>query len=1108
MRTRRPPSLRILTATLSLGTALCLVTSAGATFESGHVRPLALSPDGSRLFAVNTPDHRLEIFDVTPGGLVHAGSVSVGLEPVAVAARTDDEVWVVNHLSDSVSILDVGSTPTRVTRTLLVGDEPRDLVFAGPTDGAGHFERAFITTARRGQNSPIDPLLTAEGTPRALVWVFDTTNLGTSLEGTAETILELFGDTPRALAATADGSTVYAAVFHSGNQTTALSEGAVCNGGSGAGACALDGIQIPGGLGGALVPGGLPAPNLNTQGINGPEVGLIVKLNRSNGLWEDELGRNWTNAVRFDLPDLDVFSIDADAGTPVETASFAHVGTILFNMLVNPANGKLYVTNTEARNEVRFEGPGILGTTVRGRLHEARITVLDGTNVDARHLNKHITALPLGYATNPMPAAVEDSSLATPMGMALSSAGTLYVAAFGSSKIGILDSAAIENDTFVPSPASHIELSGGGPSGLVLDEANGKLYVLTRFDNAVKEIDTASATETAAHSLHSPEAEVVKDGRRILYDARFTSSNGESSCSSCHVFGDFDSLAWDLGNPDDVVAPNPNPFFSIGTGVPFHPMKGPMTTQTLRGMDDHGPMHWRGDRTGGNATPAGDPLDEKLAFEAFNLAFEGLIGRDEGEIPEADMSDFADFILHVKLPPNPIKSLDNQDSPAEATARALWFGRTTDVVNNCNGCHELNATQGFFGGNGGSSFENETQEFKVPHLRNIYQKIGMFGMPGIPFLSVPVAGRQHQGPQVRGFGMLHDGAIDTVFHFFRATVFSLSETEQLQLEQFAHAFDTTYAPIVGQQATLTSTNGATVGPRIDLMIARALAPFDLVNQPGATECDLVVKGNVAGEARGFLMNPVGMFEADRLFDPSLSDGALRALAVGGQELTYTCVPPGAGLQIGIDRDGDGSFDRDETDAGTDPADPSSFPGATNDSMLIGDRIQIQNRAPDDEQKNKIVLVSKDPTITTPPPGGPNDPRCGADPIGTVKSRLQVSSATSGQSHLTDLPCQNWALLGSTANPRGYRYKDPQLDDGTVKSVVWRNGKVWKAALRGKGPSVLDYDLKVAVSEGEVTASFRSGLERLCIACTAPLGQDGILGKLFRGRTCPAPPSCS
>ena len=63
--------------------------AAFTTFESGQVRPLAMSPDGTRLFAVNTPDNRLEVFTLGGGGLTHSGSVSVGLEPVAVAARSD-----------------------------------------------------------------------------------------------------------------------------------------------------------------------------------------------------------------------------------------------------------------------------------------------------------------------------------------------------------------------------------------------------------------------------------------------------------------------------------------------------------------------------------------------------------------------------------------------------------------------------------------------------------------------------------------------------------------------------------------------------------------------------------------------------------------------------------------------------------------------------------------------------------------------------------------------------------------------------------------------------------------------------------------------------------
>src|SRR5262249_53069203 len=255
----------LLLAPMRPGTASASGSPSGSfvNFESGQVRPLALSPDGTRLFAVNTPDDRLEIFDVGAAGLTHTGSVPVGLEPVAVAARSDDEVWVVNLLSDSVSIVDVSTRPARVTRTLLTCDEPRDIGFAGPGGN-----RAFVTTARRGQNCPVDAQLTTPGLGRAVVQVYDATALAAdlTLEGTPLTNLVLFGDTPRALARSTDGGTVYAAVFHSGNQTTALNEGVVCNGGANAPPC-------------GPFPGGLPAPNVNIENIPGPEVGLIAKPN-------------------------------------------------------------------------------------------------------------------------------------------------------------------------------------------------------------------------------------------------------------------------------------------------------------------------------------------------------------------------------------------------------------------------------------------------------------------------------------------------------------------------------------------------------------------------------------------------------------------------------------------------------------------------------------------------------------------------------------------------------------------------------------------------------------------------------------------------------------
>ncbi|MBI3784902.1 MAG: hypothetical protein HY270_16035 [Deltaproteobacteria bacterium] len=927
----------LLTLLLSIPAGL-QAASPFTTFESGEVRPLATSADGTKLFVADTPDNRLEIFNVAgDGSLTHSSSLAVGLEPVAVAVRSATEVWVVNHLSDSVSIVDVSTAPARVVRTLLVGDEPRDIVFAG-----GGANRAFITTAHRGQNSPVDPQLTVPGVGRADVWVFDADALGGSLGGTPLTILTLFGDTPRALAVSPDKSTVYAAVFHSGNQTTAINETVVCNGGSSAPPCVVQGVTIP---------GGLPGPETNFEGWMRPETGLIVRYNPQTFAWEDRLERNWSSAVRFFLPDRDVFAIDANASPPIQSASFSGVGTILFNMAVNPVSGKVYVSNTEARNEVRFEGPGHFGgSTVRGHLHEARVTVLDGMNVLPRHLNKHID-----YSAVPSPLGTRSRSLAIPNAMAVSSDGTtLYVAAFGSGKVGVFSTAEIEGDSFTPSAAEQITVPGGGPCGLALVESSNRLYVTNRFDDSVSVIDLGTRREVQHISLNNPEPFAVINGRRFLYDASFTSSNGEASCASCHVFGDFDSLGWDLGNPDDVKTPNPNPFRvgPIGS-ADFHPMKGPMTTQTLRGMNTHGPMHWRGDRTGGS-DGGGDPLDESQAFKKFNVAFAGLLGRS-GKLTDDEMQAFTDFILQVTLPPNPIRNLDNSLTASQQAGRTFYFNNPVDGGLRCNGCHVLNASAGSFGTDGFSSFEGETQHFKIPHLRNLYQKVGMFSAATLPGFA---------GDQIRGFGFLHDGSVDTVLRFLNAGVFNFpgGDPQRRQVEDFVMAFDSNLAPVVGQQITLSSSNALTVGPRIDLLIARA----------AAGECDVVVKGVIAGEPRGAYRTAAGTFQLDRAADAPLSDSAMRALAsTPGQELTYTCVPPGSGVRSGVDRDDDTVFDSDERDLGTNPDNAASLPAAAvncaGSVVLRGASIRINsNQLPAGDErltlKAEWVVVPQSPAV--------------------------------------------------------------------------------------------------------------------------------------------------
>jgi DNA-binding beta-propeller fold protein YncE len=876
-------------ATLDLISASTVIN-----FESGHVRPLAKSADGTRLFAVNTPNNMLEIFDITKQGLQFSSRVSVGIDPVAVAVRNQTEVWVVNHLSDSVSIIDIAQKPPRVVKTLLVGDEPRDIVFAGTGK-----QRAFITTAHRGQNSPYGPArlpdnpseATTAGIGRADVWVFDTSNTGSGIGGQQETIITVFTDTPRALAVSPDKSTVYVAGFLTNNQTATIPEGAVCNGGITSLACVLNDNSS--------AVGGLPAPNINQQNIPQRETGLIVRFNKTSAKWEDELGRDWSAQVNFDLPDKDVFAINADANPPIEFAAFTSVGTTLFNMIVNPKNGKVYVSNTEANNEIRFEGTRTSTdfTTVNGHAHESRISILSRSSgvstVLSRAINKHID-----YSQIPAPAGVKEKSLAIPTAMAITNDGkTLYLAAFGSSKIGIFDTEKLENNSFVPNADKHIPVTGGGTSGLILDEEKQRLYVMNRFDNSISIVEIASKTESAHLSLFTPEPANIIAGRHFLYDANFSSSNGEASCASCHIFGDFDNLAWDLGDPEAEVLSNPNLNGPVPALLNYHPLKGPMTTQSLRGLSNQGPLHWRGDRTA--ARSGGDALDSHAAFKEFNIAFLGLLGRTE-LISEDEMTSFADFMLSVTYPPNPNRPLDNSFTAKQKAGRDFFFNVESTPLGviglTCNQCHVIDAKKGFFGSNGLMSFEGETQDFKIAHLRNLYQKIGMFGMSSVNS-GIFSGGDKHMGEQIKGFGFIHDGSVDTVTRFHQSSVFNFKggEAQRDNVEQFMYAMDSNMKPIIGQQVTLNKTNKTAVLARIELLFARM----------DAGDNEVIIKGIDAGVIFGGVRLPNGTFQRDDIKQAPISQNELLKLAESdAQELTFTAVPLGSSRRMGVDYDDD------------------------------------------------------------------------------------------------------------------------------------------------------------------------------------------------------------
>jgi hypothetical protein len=283
------------------------------------------------------------------------------------------------------------------------------------------------------------------------------------------------------------------------------------------------------------------------------------------------------------------------------------------------------------------------------------------------------------------------------------------------------------------------------------------------------------------------------------------------------------------------------------------------------------------------------------------------------------MDAFTDFILEVIYPPNPLRNLDNSETASQAAGRDFFTNSSpSDQIGACIDCHAIDPNgnptadiPGFFGATGDSAFVFQAQAFKFPHLRNLYQKVGMFGVAELPDL-FPQA-HEHQGDQVRGFGFTHEGSFDTTFRFHSLLGFSnvifpggfdfspAGNVQREEVDDFLMVFPTNLAPIVGQQLTLRANAGVDVTQRILLLEARA----------ELGECDLVAKGSRRGAALGFLYLGGGLYRAASAAAPPVTSAMLRALADGGQPITYTCAPPGSGVRIGLDRDEDGILDADE-----------------------------------------------------------------------------------------------------------------------------------------------------------------------------------------------------
>jgi YVTN family beta-propeller protein len=653
----------------------CVVSAQTAfvNFEIAPVHGLEITPDGSKLLATNTADGRLEVFTLGAGLPVYAGSIPVGLEPVSVRARTSTEVWVVNQVSDTVSIIDL---PTmNVVATLKPGNEPCDVVFVG----SGAAQRAYVSVSREN-----------------LLRVFNPSN-----RSAAPTTVALQGMCPKALAT--DGARVFAAFWEAGNRSTVAPRSIVDDP---TGPWLGQNPPPSVGSGGAS---GTFSPPLNPALPPGPPSSLILNREGNPGNYKDQANVVWDSKVPWALQEHGIAIYTPSAGT---TTYGQNINNVNMALAIQPGNGKVSTLGHHLTNYVRFEPNhrSVFGRSFFGFFDPANPPGPTGApGAGVADLNSHLYAngVSLPYTTNPTPAQV-NLSVADPRAIAWRDASNAYIASMGTNLVVRISATGARQSTVAV---------GKGPVALAYDPARSRLYVLNRFDGAVTSINTSNDSVVGAVPFFDPTPSALKPGRDLFYNARLTSKLGIVSCNSCHVDTRSDMQSWDAGDPSgsmktfDVECESGGGI--SGVCADFHPLKGPMMTQNLADTVGVGPLHWRGDR------------EDVLAFSG---GFPGFLGSAAPSV--AQMQTLQALFASLTREPNPYRTITDALPTSvagftgdPANGQALFAGPAIGgAIASCTECHAHPS-------GGGTtvipaSFLGQSQSLKTPPLRDLYVKTG------------------------------------------------------------------------------------------------------------------------------------------------------------------------------------------------------------------------------------------------------------------------------------------------------------------------------------------------------------------------------------------------
>ena len=203
-----------------------------------------------------------------------------------------------------------------------------------------------------------------------------------------------------------------------------------------------------------------------------------------------------------------------------------------------------------------------------------------------------------------------------------------------------------------------------------------------------------------------------------------------------------------------------------------------MTTQTLRGLANTQPYHWRGDQPN---------------FAAFNPAFAGLLGGSQLSV--AEMAAFTNFINTIAFQPNPNLNLDgtmpatlpvpNSPQAGDPTAGLNTYINTITGTSGhtCIFCHPANPGTGTNGRIDAANTQPAGQPMKHSQLRNQYQKTNANFAKG--------------AVSVNGFGFNNDGTDMGIFQFLGGPEFAPIQsdpTAKANLSAYVLCFNAGTAP--------------------------------------------------------------------------------------------------------------------------------------------------------------------------------------------------------------------------------------------------------------------------------------------------------------------------